>query len=204
MKILNTLQELWSHCLFCPICRDVIREVSVSVGPDDAFTIKKWEKENHILHLHCTFKAKKQKYKTVYHINCLDNSFTVDISEPVRTTERADGASAPYFFFYIFSDCKKCNNTHTNSSDLELDLLNKKVTNIGLEREGIYLLSEKDKYHLTICHDSNEIELSKMFHDDALGTLVDDNNVISLPLIEFDYSNVKKVINKIKTLLVFS
>lgn len=210
MKALNTLQELWSHCLFCPICRDVVRDVEVSVGPDEAFSITKWEKDNHILKLDCIFKAKKQKYRTVYSINCLDNSFVVDISEPTHTSassdtyKRVDKASAPYFFFYIYSDCRKCDNTHTNSSDLELDLLNRKVTNIGLEREGIYLLTEKDKYHLTLCHDSNEIELSKMFYDEGMDTLVDDNKTINLPLIDFDFSNIKKVVNKIKTLLVFS
>lgn len=203
MKILNTLQELWSYCLFCPICQDLTREVSVDVGPDDAFTITSFEKDNHILRLDCTFRAKKQKYKTVYYINCLDNSFTVDISEPVHSTEREDGASSPHFFFYLFSDCKRCNAAHTNSSDLELDLLNKRIYNIGVEREGIYLLSKSLNYHITLDHSQNDMSICKCFISDD-EVLLDDNKLFNFSIIDFDYSNPKKVFNKIKTLLVFS
>jgi hypothetical protein len=210
MKILSTVQELWSYCLFCPICQDMTRDVDVEVGPDDAFSITSFEKDNHILKLDCTFRAKKQKYKTVYLINCLDNSFTVDISEPIHSTasqddyKRVDKASAPYFFFYLFSNCKRCNAAHTNSSDLELDLLNKRISNIGVEREGIYLLSKQVNYHILLDHNENQTVINKCTISDD-NVLVDDNKFFTYSdIIDFDYSNPKKVFNKIKTLLVFS
>jgi hypothetical protein len=203
MKALKTVQELWSHCLFCPICQDITRDVHVEVGPDDAFQLVKFEKNNHILTLHCSFRAFKKKQSVKYHINCLDNSFKVDIGESTPD-ETPTTAARPYFFFYIQSDCKECNSSHTNGSDLELDMLNSVVSNIGVEREGIYLLNEKNKFHITLCHDDNEMLISKCFEDEQTGEILDDNKPFNFPIIEFDFSNQKKVINKIRTLLVFS
>lgn len=204
MKALETVQKLWSHCLFCPICQDVTRDIHVDVGPDDAFTISKFEKNNHILTLHCSFRAFKKKHSVKYHINCLDNSFTTDIGESISDSEPVERAARPYFYFYIQGDCKKCNSSHTNGTDLELDMLNSVVTHIGIEREGIYLLNEKSKFHITLAHDTNEMLISKCFEDESTGQILDDNKPFNLPIIDFDFSNQKKVINKIRTLLVFS
>lgn len=208
MKALNSVQDLWAHCRFCPICQDMCRDVTIDVGPDDVFTISSFEKQDHILRLECTFRAKKQRYRTVYSVNCLDNTFKVDISEPVHESassdsyKRNDRASAPYFFFYIFSDCKKCNSAHTNSSDLELDLLERKVSNIGIEREGVYLLTEKDKFHISLFYDRNVMLVSRAREEDSV--IVDDDKHVELPLVNLDFSNPNKVINKIKTLILFS
>lgn len=200
---MKSLQELWSHCLFCPICRDITREINVSVGPDDAFEIFKFEKNDHILSLDCFFYTKNKEFKIKYDINCLNNSFNVVISDPTPSTRDVSRASSAHFFFYINSDCRICNATHTNSADLELDMINKVVSNINVEREGIYLLNEKTKYHITLEHDCNRMQISKCFEDEELGIL-DDNKPFTFPMIKFDFSNPKKVINKIRTLLVFS
>jgi hypothetical protein len=199
----KTLQELWSHCLFCPLCRDITREINISVGPDDAFEIFNFEKNNHILSLDCFFYTKKEEFKIKYDINCLTNSFEVVISKSTPSSRTVTKASSAHFFFYINSDCRGCNATHTNSADLELDMTNKIVTNINVEREGIYLLNEKTKYHITLEHDNNRMQISKVFEDEELG-IIDDNKPFIFPMMKLDFSNPKKVINKIKTLLVFS
>lgn len=210
MKILNTIQELWSYCLFCPICQDMTRDIIVEVGPDNACAISSFKKTNHILRLDCTFRAKKQQYKTVYRINCLDNSFKVAISEPVHSSasqdeyKRVDKASAPHFFFYLFSDCQRCHAAHTNSADLELNLLDKTIYNIGVEREGIYLLTEPTKFHLTLLHSENQMEICKCSISEDEMVIDEEKTFVYPSVINFDYSDPKKVINKIKTMLVFS
>jgi hypothetical protein len=203
LKKLNSVQELWSHCLFCPICRDITREVYVSVGPDDVFELSKFEKKDHILFLDCFFYTKKEEFKIKYEINCLNNSFKAIISSPNPSSRTITGASSAHFYFYINSDCRICNASYTNGADLEIDFLSKEIINIGIEREGIYLLNEKSKYHITLEHDNNRMQISKCFEDED-GGIVDDNKPFIFPMIKLDFSNPKKVINKIKTLLVFS
>ena len=191
MKILNTVQELWSYCLYCPICRDTCRDPQVSVGPDDNFQIVFSEKEDHILSIQCLF---KRKTPVTYLVDCLKNTFEIVGDDPALQDT--------YCYFYIQSVCRQCDATHTNGTDLELNLESKQVYNIGVEREGIYLLSTKDKYHVTFQYDNKTMLVSKCFEED--GMIIDDNRVANLPLVNIDFSKPRKAANRIKTLLVFS
>lgn len=203
MKILNTLQELWDYCLYCPVCKDTVRTIHVSVGPDDAFILKSYKKNKNILELRCAVRLKKREFKVNYNINCQDNSFEFDISDPESCEVEVNKASAPYFYFYIQSDCKKCLATHTNGRDLELDLFNNKITNIGIEREGIYLLDQKTKYHITLVYDIDEMIISRCYENES-GVIIDDNKPFQIPIIDLDFSDPVKVTNKIKMMLLFS
>jgi hypothetical protein len=208
MKNLDTVQKLWSHFLMCPTCKDFDREVDVSVGPDTNTRLVLFKKENHILTLDIVFKAKKQQYKIQYNINCLDNSFKVDIAEILDFSavedkyKRTDRASAPYFYFYLFGTCRKCGNSFSNSKEMELDLLNNKITNIGLEHESIYILKNGEGFHLNLDYEKHNMSVAKFTIDTTPDDIV--NNEMELPLIEMDFSNTEKVFDKIKTLLIFS
>lgn len=203
MKSLNSIQELWSYCLFCPICQDITRDMQVSVGPDDVFTLSSFEKNNHILTLHTCFRVKKLKYNIKYDINCLDSSFIADISDPIPSDKVVEGSKLPYFYFYIRSNCQICDASHSNGTDLELDLGTRVIKNIGVETDGIYLLKEKTKYHISMEYDNGKMIISKCFEDEN-GELLDDNKPFSFPIINFDFSDTKRVVRRIKTLLVFS
>lgn len=203
MKILNTVQELWSYCLFCPICQDITRDLHISVGPDEAFKLIAHKKDNHILHLQCIFQRTSLSYKVNYTINCLDNSFLLDISEPETSNSNVDKASAPYFYFYIQGDCKSCNSTYASSKDLELSLLNKKIENIGIELEGVYLLGKESHYHITMAYEDKEMLITRCHEEDGM-IMEDSGKPFRLPIMEFDFSQPNKVINKIKTILLFS
>jgi len=192
MKILNTVQELWSYCLYCPICKDVCRDILVSVGPDDKYQVVFHEKEDHILSIQCLY---NKKISVTYNVDCLKNTFEIEGGN--------SSLHQSYCYFYIQSDCRRCNATHTNGTDLELNLEEKKVYNIGVEREGVYLLSTKDKYHLTLQYDNNTMLVSKCFEDDD-GMILDDNRVCNLPIVNLDFSKPRKAAHRIKTLLVFS
>jgi hypothetical protein len=204
MKKYNNIQELWSYCLFCPICQDITRDMQISVGPDDTFSLSSFEKNNNILTLNCLFFVKKQKYHIKYDINCIDNTFNSDISDPTPSDKYVTKASLPYFFFYIRSNCRVCDASHTNGTDLELDLSSKIIFNIGVETDGIYLLKEKNKYHISFEYDRNKMIISRCYEDKNTGEILDDNKPFNFPIIDFDFSNIEKVINRIKTILTFS
>lgn len=205
MKSFNTIQELWSYFLFCPVCQDMTREIHMGVGPDDAFILSDFEKNGHILSLNCDFYSENQKRRIKFDINCLDNSFDMDISKTEISSRNVSGASSSHFYCWLNANCRSCNASYANSSDIEINFLTKTVSIIdkGLEIEGIYLLNEESKYFISIDHQSDYMQISKCFISDD-GNIIDNNKPFKYPLIDFDFSNPKKLINKIKTLLIFS
>lgn len=191
-KTLNTIQELWSYCLYCPICKDICREITVAAGPDDQFKLVFFKKEDVILTIQCVY---NKKFIANYEINCLDNTFEIIGNDP--------NLDQTYCYFYIQSICRICSVTHSAGTNLELNLEEKSIYNIGIEREGIYLLSTKDMYHITMLHLNSRMLVSKCFKDKD-GVIIDDNKVCNLPLVDIDFSKPRKAARRIKTMLVFS
>jgi hypothetical protein len=203
MKKFNNVQQLWSYCLFCPICQDVVRDVYVSMGPTEVASVVSQKKEEQYLHIGAAFKMFKKRYKGKIIINCIRNTFDVAIDSLEDEMLTINRASSSNFYLEVQADCKQCLNTMAVSSDLDIDLMQKTVANISISREGFYFLKGKSKYHVTLDHEANEMTVSKCFEDDS-GTIIDDNKPFTFPLINLDFSNPQKVINRIKTLLVFS
>ncbi len=203
MKKFNILQEVWSYLLFCPLCRDMTRDIHVAAGPGEELEVKTFKKVNETLFVKCLVKKPSSNYKIAFHIDCTRNNFVLTIQVP-------EGKQPPILknptrcYLYLLSDCKKCGNSNTNSSDIELDLLQKKISNIGIELEGMYFLTGKSKYHLTLNHTDGQLLVSRCIEDPETGGIIDENKTISFPLSHFDFSKPKKVINRIRTLLVFS
>lgn len=190
--------------MFCPLCQDITRSVVVAAGPYDVVQIKDQSKNNEILKVEVVASVLKQRYRMTYYIDCVKNTFTVSIPKMFPSNEESvTKASSPTFFLSLMSNCETCGNTSLNTLDIEIDLLSKKISNFGVAMEGIYLLEHKSKFHLTLNHESNELLVSKCFEDET-GSIVDDNKVINLPLTQFDFSKPKKVLNRIRTFLVFS
>lgn len=185
--------------MYCPICQDAVRTVDITVGPDGVMSLDGFSKDGHILMLDCTAKVQSKKYLMFFQINCLDNSFEVDIKVKTHIGASVDRASSPFVFFYIQGNCPVCDSANTCSTDLELNLLQKKIVNVGLERESIYLLKEPNKYHVVMAYDSNEMIISRCDKDGC-----DTGNPLSTSLMELDFSDSKKAVQKIKTIVVFS
>ncbi len=207
MKTFNNVQELWDYCSFCPICTRNCREVIVSVGPDGVFILISSQKKDNNLYLQCTYKNKRNIYNVDYNINCLDNTFQVEVPKvqelapgEVANTKRVKQA---YFFFFVEGLCYECNCTSAHGLDLELDIVDKKISNIGLERESFYLLEGKDKFHVTPIHDRNVMLVSRHIDTEEIGFSGDDKT-IELPLVKLDLTDQEKATNKIKTLILFS
>lgn len=221
MKTFETLEELWSYCSFCPICRGHCRRISISVGPDNIFKFVTYKKEENILKLYCTYRQRKQdKYKANYIIDTISGKFGVEVVDMIDVPDSEMNAdtnldeeeqyrlrvkvSKTYFYFYINGECETCNSATVNSTDVELSHDKHIVTNMGLEREGIYIILPKDKYHLSIMYDSNKTQISKCIIDKLSYDIFDDGKIFECPIVNFDFSNLQKVVNKIKTLITFS
>lgn len=210
MRIFNTIQELWQFCLYCPICQQPSRTLKLSVGPDDYFKLSEYEKTDTNLQLVCGYRhdrvtranhSKLINYTAVFNINCLKNTYNIGVAgKDNRILERIKSS---YFFFYIDANCMLCNNTYLNTADLELNAFDKTVSTIQMDRESAYLVSEKDKYHITLCHDLNTTHVSRITLG-MDGSIIDDENVIELPLLDIDFAQPLKTTSKIKTLILFS
>lgn len=202
MKILNTIQELWEHCLYCPICKESCREMSVSVGPNETFKIISFKKKNELLHLTCKLFCQKLKYIVHYTVNCNDNSFDVKFSALEDSLSDANNILSSYFYFYVQGSCKKCNCSSAHSSDLKLDMENKKIVTIGLDREGVYLLDRDDSFHVDLQYDVNKTFISKCIKE-RNGEIVDYPGHM-YDLIKVNFMEPDRAINKIKIFLTFS
>lgn len=191
-KPLKTVQELWSYCLYCHICKDTCRKITLSAGPAPNFLLIHSEKEDNILNIQCVY---KKRFNVTYSIDCLNNTFKIISNNSEVITS--------YCFFDIKSVCHVCNATHVQGADLELNLKEKTIYNIGIYNEGTYLLSTEDMYHVTLLHDTNLMLVSKCFKSKK-GKIIDDNIVCALPLVDLDFSDLRKTAHRIKTMLVFS
>jgi hypothetical protein len=208
MKTFNNVQELWDYCPLCPICMRNCREVVVSVGPDAVFILVSSKKKDNNLYLQCTYKNKRSIYSVDYNINCLDNSFTVEVPQvqelPPGEIANPKRVKQAYFFFFVEGLCNECNCATAHSLDLELDIVDRRISNIGLERESFYLLEGKDKFHVTPIHDRNVMLVSRCYVDDEEIGFSESDKTIELPMVKLDLSDQEKATNKIKTLILFS
>lgn len=207
VKLFNSVEELWAYCLFCPICKNPDRFLDLTAGPDDHFKIEAWKKVGTQLQLDCGFrhdrKDKKSRaghYKANYVVDCQQNTYHLSTSGP--DSALAEKAAEFNFFFHVYAKCKACYNSSVNTTDIEFDDSKKLVYNMEVDRESVYLLEDKDKYHITLSHDRNVMMVSRCSLQKE--TIIDEENVIDLPLINLDFSNPTKIVNKIKTLILFS
>lgn len=203
MKIFNTVQELWDHCTLCRLCGKSCRDISVSVGPDDKFDLSFYQKDKGSLNMSCLYNKRRNNgaIQVDYSINCLDNFCDVSVVN-IADQLKAKKIKESYFYFYIESTCDICGHGITSSLDLEINET-KHITNIGLERESYYVLKEPDRFHITTYHDRNVMYVSRCYLDED-SNLIEDLNPIKLPLVNLDFSNQHHVVEKIKTLILFS
>jgi hypothetical protein len=201
MKSFDNLQEVWDYCTFCPLCQKDGRNISVSVGPDRFWSFVSFEKVDNILLTVCTYKYKQNRYFVNYNFNCIDNTFLLkyDSADEIFQANLLEKAKEAYFYFYIDGVCPNCECSAAATTDLELDLQAGIITNIQLEREKFLLSEEKDKFHVTSAHSSNILRVSKYDADSF-----EEDEEVELPLFDLDLTNQAKLVNKLKTLILFS
>ena len=207
MRAFETLQQLWDYCLFCPLCKENSRGISIRVGPDDRFSllsVTPYQKTDLQLRLHCQYRSVHTEEPIIltYVIDCQSNAFELEIGDIHGNIQQAlaDQARRAYFYYYLNANCTKCNNAVADTTDVEFDPDRKVVYNLQIEREGYYLASEREQYHITLSHDRNVVMVSRFIE----GAQPLDTRAIELPFFEPNVSDISKAICRIKTLLLFS
>lgn len=204
MKIFNTLQKLWSYDLYCPICGDICREISVVCGPDGIWKTLQTTKLDNVLKLETELTHKKEKCNVSFFIDCVTNKFEYYISTDCEAFCYAEKAKNSDLFFHLESDCKRCLGSWTISNDVNLNFSTKMVENFSLEGEEVWF---DDKFIINYNYMKNVMTIDKVIQKKKLsGDFIDSSmgKPLPLPIVEFDFKNKKKTLNKIKTMLVFS
>lgn len=202
MKIFNTLQQLWSYSIFCPICKDICRDIIVIGGPDSVW--KDWDstKLDHFLNITGKLHIQQQLYTVKVIIDCLKNSFELFITGTLKVNEVVEKANSPCLFFHIESNCKKCDGSWTIGSDIELNLLTRKIDNIGVEVEEIWIPGYVINYEYLI--NKMTIDKSILLQDEDGEYVSRLNKSVALPMYQFDFKDLDKTTQKIKTMITFS
>lgn len=202
MKTFNNLQELWDYCAFCPVCQESCRKVQPQIGPTN-YSVQSIEKLGNILEIKTSIRFRGGKFAVDFNIDCMSNTVQSTITaHPDDGDEPPQGANRAFTFLRLSSDCEKCGCTHSNSGEMEIPF-NGTISSVSLDREGLYLLELDDKFHLTLIYDRRAMLVSRCYMEPG-SMAIDDNKVLELPLVRFDFTNMDKVVNKIKTLILFS
>lgn len=196
MKILNNLQEVWKHCLFCPLCQDVCRNIHVYPLAKNT-SLDNLNKQDNIIEFDChtnTTKKSSKSMKVHYRLDAINNSFEFDILKPGEDVQVSN------ISMEISGGCTKCHKTHSISSSFDLDQKSRTIKNFGIDKESVMLFDGNSYYHITTLHYSKQLLVSKCEDDSYLS----EGEAISLPFINLDFTNPKAVLTKIKTLLILS
>jgi hypothetical protein len=202
MKSFNNIRELWEFCLFCPICQKHSRTMDISAGPDHIWDVTSFHLWNDTLIVLGTYKYKYNRYFIDLKINCLDNTFDTVVSYenpfPLKL-EVINSLPDMELFLDIQGSCSICYCSTVSSESIDFDLKEKKNGSIQLEREKFYLDREKDKYFVTFWHGDNTMRVAKWNSQTS-----EEDKEIELPMATLDLTNQAKVIDKLKTYILFS
>lgn len=195
MKILNSIQDLWNYCNFCPYCKEYCREVKVTIGPEYAISTISFSYSNFSLRLYCVLSGLDQiRFK--FDINCIDNTFdyTGLIHDSSYDHVYVHDIQQYGVYFYMQGHCSKCRKASSFSKEMKFNYQENKIDNIGLEYDTIRYEYENSQYYLEVAY-LEGITYIGLNHS---------NKYIKFPFIDFDFSDLEKLTFKIKTLILFS
>lgn len=196
MKLFNTVKELWDYCEFCPMCQKNCRAISLSIGPDHDFDLHTFSKIKDQLTIECYSIANDTEgYNVDIIVDMNSNNFELKAA----TQDEQYLLNNSYFYFYLYAKCPVCK-SGLNTSDLEKKDFT--ISNIAVEREEFYCQSDKGQFYIDVLYDDELLILST--YDIVDEEIVVDDKDISLPLFKLDFSDMSKLINKLKTFIIFS
>lgn len=180
----DSVQKIWSHCSFCPLCQDCCRKIKVNIfsqWPSPSFNTISYKKDNQFLIINCVEYNSKMKIQFI--INCIDNTFKV-----ISTLNLLEYNTV----LEIDSDCNECFSTRS-TTNLKIDYNNTIISNSDTI-DYININNSKNDVSITIFYYDNYIIINDSGKDDG----------IKLPMMNLDFKNIKNVIQKLKTLILFS
>lgn len=224
MKTFNSLNQLFDYSIHCPICKHD-RKLEITIGPS-SFTYKNMFYKNDVLVIESKFRYSSDNkidldldndvysamttillpINVTHIINCITNEYRFEIKKTKFVTDiNAIGEAIveENFWFGFYSGCPEPCDCGVNSTDIEANGVTGKFENVGVEQESIQLIKTKDMFHVSLHPKDNEIQVTKLIRDEK-GDLLDNSNVIRLPLANIDFSNEERAVEKIKMMIVFS
>jgi hypothetical protein len=192
---MNNLQEVWTHCLFCPLCQDVCR--NINIFPLAGISIENLNKKNEFIEFDCHINNSKKSAKGLrvhYKLDAINNSFEFEIRKPGENMQISN------ISMEMSGGCNKCKKTYSISSSFDLDIKEQNIKNFGIDKDSVMLFDGNNYYHITILNYSKQLLVSKCDDDSFLS----EGEAISLPLINLDFTNPKAILTRIKTLLILS
>jgi hypothetical protein len=204
MKNFNTINQLWDNLLICPFCNKE-RKVELSIGPDGVFNLITWDKSKNIITIVFSISIESVLYTSTWKIDCNSNKFGINTkSMGSELTSSLPSSEYSNLYFYLYSECNNCNNSFSNTSDLSISSKEYlKIDNIGIEREGWFIKKPEHQQYYALVAD---YQYDKMYFNNVemfKGIIKKKSKEISLPLLELDFSNHEKLLNKIGTMLLF-
>lgn len=195
MKIeFDTLGELITSMDICPICKSknkISSSLLLSLSYDRGYEVE-------LKHDYLEFTITAVHLpKTTIKIHS-DNRITVCGKNSDYTIERCIRTNS-YLYASIYSYChNKCYSS--NSEDIKVDLENMTATNFKIQNYIAELYDDECRYLIDCYYDDDEMYISR--NDKNPPFWQNSSALISMPPTEFDFSDIKKTINKIQAYLL--
>jgi hypothetical protein len=202
VKIFNNLQEFWDYFEFCPICQQNNRHI-YQIGFLPPYVAKEtFTKQSEILHIAAVFSINQHAYSGTLQLNCQNNTFNFSLKEFIFLT---NAKFKNILSCYLKADCFHCNCSYIHGL-IQLNLLTQTISNFDIVREVVHLLDYEDKFNIQLKFKDNEMQISQYtslnIGENNQPLLVDDNQVMTLPLVPLDFTNIPKVISRLKTMML--
>lgn len=202
MKQFKSLQELWAYCMYCPLCKEMCRNVIPSIGPDDNFFLKTYRKTGRVLLL-------KNKYSFINEYgNNINNSLNLSIDCETHTVSQNlfDMGSGEIFYkeingyIYFIASCNMCDSViFSKEISFNNHIIN--VPEIQIESETYLLNNELEEFHISLHHDFNHMDILRKDIDNHENEY---KKPITCELFDLDFNNIEKTLKRLKTIVVFS
>lgn len=199
--IFNNLNELIKYLKHCPICNG---SRTIDISPDDSFVGRGYSLYAPYLYdNYLVLVSRKSTRQTlpIIKINLKTNSIyllEVDGCLPIKSFLNKWSNA----ILSIDCDCKECDKSFSNSNDMYLDFQSMTIKDLDIAREGYDIYFEGQTYQVTINYFSDYMLVSKYNKVGNVDVLSMEE--VQLPIINIDFSDVSKVVSRIKTLLTFN
>jgi len=205
LKEFNSIQEAFEYCKYCPVCKRFIANKASKIDYCDCYS-------------EADFLLGNDSYKTIYFSN---NSFNIAVDYKRNIIKNIEfknnniirnfygGSSSPcyayenndykyienflifYNFIYCPYGCYDC------TIEIYIDMKNPKFLNkINIQSERIFIVENNTKHYITNTY-TNEETIYRIKN-------VNNENILTIPLISKDLSNPQETLERIKKLMPFT
>jgi hypothetical protein len=197
MKSFNSLQELWSYSLYCPVCKNMDRRIDLSIGMDDCFRLIEFRKINQILTI-IMERPQEKNIRAKVEIDCVTNAASRYVYDTLGNPAKEH---VTFMTVSTFSTCDDCGSV-TNSEDFIVNFMTYDIhLPIHLENEFIVLNDKKANNRL---YSVNFLHLEEFVEISVFDKTQESRRPLSVPMFDLDLSNIDKALKRIKTIVLFS